>query len=117
MLRVLGFLFLVGVIVLAVGGLLGWFSVTKVEGRDRSTVGLTINKDAVRQDTEDVKGKIKGIGKEVIDEAELEKRLVAADATVRGHVVRVEGDRRIEIREPSGDTKVLVIIGHPEVYV
>ena len=64
MLRVLGVAFLLGLIVLAAGAFFGWFSITHVEGRDRTSIDFTVNKDALREDAAEVQRKVKDIGKD-----------------------------------------------------
>jgi len=69
MTRFLGALFLVLVLVAALGYYLDWFSFTRTDGPNQTHIEITVDKAKIRQDEETAKQKIKSTGERVGEKA------------------------------------------------
>ena len=61
MFRVLRWLFVLLLIVVAIGFYRGWFSFSRTDDKDKANVNLSVDKDKMKTDAQKVKEKIKGL--------------------------------------------------------
>lgn len=111
--RKLGFLFVVLLIVGAVGVWRGWFTFSTVRAEDRGAVHLEIDKGKIEQDTRIASGRVGELSKDAVDKVKSIARDTPGDErVVEGSVAAVNvperdltvtsGDQRIHVRVPSG---------------
>ena len=89
--RILGFLFVLLLVVGAVGFWRGWFTLRTANAGDHDTVQLEVDRDRIDRDTQGVKDKIGGLSQRTVDKV----RSVARDTTtdqkvVEGNVAKVD---------------------------
>jgi len=110
--RFLGFLFIIALVVAAVGYFRGWFSVVTVHAGGKDEITLGVDNDKIRDDTdaaairlgrltakaaEAVKGLARKVGSE---ESELDGTLTAVDRVSRSLTVTASS-QTIELRVPD----------------
>jgi hypothetical protein len=107
--RVLGFLFLIVLIIAVVGVFRGWFTVTTTShAGENKNVSVGVHPDRVREDAarlaelpERVAAQVRAMGKKVgTDESEVEGSVVTADAAVRRLAV-TSGGETLELVVPT----------------
>lgn len=111
--RVLGFLFVIALIVAAIGLYRGWFSVRTTQAAGKSGVELKVDKDKMSDDTRAAAEQVGRLGAKAAEkikslarkvggqESELEGTITAIDVAARDLTVAT-ADNTVDLRVPAG---------------
>jgi hypothetical protein len=102
--RALGFLFIVVLIVAAIGLFQGWFSVSSTHAAGKTGVELSVDKDKMTHDTGSVANEVGRIGREAADKIkQLAHRTGPKDSELDGNVSAVDAVGR-KLTVTTGNT-------------
>ena len=101
MLKLLGFLFLVVLVLAGIGYFAGWFEVRTAHAGDDTKIQIGVNGDEIERDTRTLResaGKAaESVGRTLSGESTIEERLGEADEVVRGNLTAIElGGLRVD---------------------
>jgi hypothetical protein len=111
--RVLGLLFVIAVIVIAIGLYQGWFSVRTTEAAGKSSVELSVDKEKMSKDTRAAAEEVGRLGAKAAEklrslarkvspqESELEGNIISIDAASRDITVAT-ATSTVDLRVPAG---------------
>ena len=89
--RFLGFLFLIALILGAVGYLRGWFSVSTVEAGDRSGVHIGVDGGKVREDSKEAAARLEELSRKAAEKVKSIGHKIAPDESeITGTVSKVD---------------------------